>query len=295
MLMALAAAFYLMSLAYSTPAFVPGSRIHSAIFHPEVVSPTMGVHSSMPQSICQGLKTAAAVLAVSAAAMSVRSAAKTQTHTKLCAFGDGVGSGSLAGYVDRSPAKVYAQGLLAAATKAKESVPVSKDLLRMKELFNDQDWWQTVYQTIHSDFRLNDMQKAEGAIKLIGKFESKAVPTWIRLLGKIHRIGELPNFTRQAVTSLYVTQQISPVLVETCDPLSADDKKSIMEKMKAKMDPGTEIKLIEKREPSLFGGFVIYWDFFDPEKLYQPRQEINLSLKKYLAKSSLDAGVPVVL
>eukprot|EP00415_Alexandrium_ostenfeldii_P001097 UN1097 len=117
---------------------------------------------------------------------------------------------------------------------------------------------------------------------------------FITFLAKKQRLMAIKPILKEYVAELYYNQSIAPVTIKSATVLSDEQLESIKEKMKAKT--GTEdVKLITEIDGSLMAGLTIEWGYTDPEKLENPTNGIDLSLKSYLQKAAVNEGVIAVL
>jgi len=204
---------------------------------------------------------------------------RTQMHAVLDA----------SGLIPAGPVMAYSDALAVAATKKGESVPVTKDVMKVKGLFDDNQFKDEL-QFIVNNPTLEQTEKAASMIELMQPLESSVVPTFVTFLAKKRRLKALKSVTEAYMSTLYRTQNIVPVRVMSAQPLSEEQKEAIKAKMKAKTG-ASDIKLVCKIEPTLVAGLTVEYGFEDADQLETPTDGMDLSMKTYLEKAALDQGV----
>mmetsp|Transcript_56696 Transcript_56696/g.156940 ORF Transcript_56696/g.156940 Transcript_56696/m.156940 type:complete len:304 (+) Transcript_56696:91-1002(+) len=233
-----------------------------------------------------GLRAAATALVLGALGAAVRSggrAAGASRRPRTQARADASGLSA------SGPITVYTRALMDAAAKQKESVPVTKDVMKIKALFGDEDFLDELTLVVNETGQ-TELDKARGMLKLMQPLESKVMEKFVIFLAKKRRLLALKPICHEFVCSLYDAQSIAPVVVRSAQRLTSEQIKNITDKMKAKTG-ASDIKLVTEVDASLLGGFIIEWGFTDPENLNTPTEGIDLSLKNYLKKSAINQGV----
>mmetsp|Transcript_73887 Transcript_73887/g.171390 ORF Transcript_73887/g.171390 Transcript_73887/m.171390 type:complete len:289 (+) Transcript_73887:67-933(+) len=187
------------------------------------------------------------------------------------------------------PITVYTKALMDVAASKKESVTVTKDVMKVKKVFSDQDFLDKL-QFVQNELGTSEMQKATGMIKLLQPMESAVFPKFVTFLAKKRRLSALKTICSEYVSSLYSEQSIAPVMVRSAQRLTNKQIDNIKSKMKAKTG-AKDVKLVAEVDAGLLGGFVIEWGYTDPENLNCPTEGMDLSLKAALLKAALDKGV----
>jgi len=195
----------------------------------------------------------------------------------------------LSGLSPGGPVVAYTEALTDAAAKKGEPVLVTKDVMRLRMLFEDDDFLDELLY-VNNEVGRSDLDRARDMIKLMQPLESTVLPKFVIFLAKKKRLMALKPICKEYVASLYFTNSIAPVKVRSAQPLSEEQKEAIKEKMKEKTG-AADIKLVAEVDGSLLGGFVIEWGFVDPENLDTPSEGVDLSLQTILTKKALDNGV----
>lgn len=193
------------------------------------------------------------------------------------------------GLAPGGPLVVYTDALIEAAAKKGESVPVTKDIMKIKQLFGDEEFLEKLTFVVN-DLGTTEVAKAAGMIELLQPLESTVVPKFITFLAKKTRLLALKPICQEYVSALYNAQSIAPVIVRSAQRLSESQIETIKDKMKAKTG-ASDVKLITEVDAGLLGGFIIEYGFTDPENLDTPTEGVDLSLKSFLEKAALDQGV----
>merc|ERR1719444_342552 len=180
------------------------------------------------------------------------------------------------------PVVAYSDALAEAAAKQGESVPVTKDVMKVKSLFKDVDFMNEL-QFIVNNPTIALTDKATSMVELMQPLESSVLPKFVTFLAKKKRLQALQPVVDEYMTALYETQNIVPVRVKSAQPLTE-------EKMKAKTG-ASDIKLVCQIDTTLIAGMTIEYGFTDPEKLETPTEGEDLSMKSYLVKAALNQGV----
>lgn len=235
------------------------------------------------------MQTASTFVALSACALAsrARSGSSGTTHrTRLAAATHFI------------PAHVFTDALQNCAAKAKESVAVTRDVLKVKQLLAETftPFEQKMHEFVNQPL-IDGIEKANGILELINEetpLESTVFPKFVRYLAKKKRLPMLKQALQNYVTTVYETQQIEPVLCKSAQPLTDAQKNTIKEKMKAKLG-ATDIKLICEVNPRLVAGLALEWGFVDPELLYCPTGGSELTMKMVLEKVSTSKGAPVLI
>jgi len=274
-LMLLAMCLYTLSLVEYTPAFLPmASGSPSGIT--SSLRGSAGVQAAPKFSMASGLRSAAALVAVSAAAMSVRgSRAQARARVQL--------------QVTKSPIIVYCTALNQGAIKQKEAVQVAQDMMQIKNMWEDREWIMKQEMWIN-DYDLTDIQKAEKIKENCGPFASTVVPKFIDFCAKKVRIEQLPEIATQYVKDLYTSQDIAPVMVTTATELDPKQKEALSKKMKVKTG-SSDIKMKYKVDAKILGGILVEWEFMDPDKMEGPIYSVDSTLSKYISGQAIKAGV----
>jgi len=193
------------------------------------------------------------------------------------------------GLIPVGPVVAYSDALAVAASQKGESVPVTKDVMKVKGLFDDNKFKDEL-QFIVNNPTLEQTEKAAGMVELMQPLESSVVPTFVTFLAKKRRLKALQSVTEAYMATLYRTQNIVPVRVMSAQPLTEEQKEAIKEKMKAKTG-ASAIKLVCKIDPTLVAGLTVEYGFEDADQLETPTDGMDLSMKTYLERAALDQGV----
>jgi len=187
-----------------------------------------------------------------------------------------------------NPVLVYTTALTEAAAKMGESVTVTKDVLRVKKLFVDEDFKDTLFTLLNRG--LDQLEKASALCKAFEPLESKVFPKYVTYLAKKRRLQSLGLICKEYIKALYRSENIAPVRVFTSEPLTEKQKDAIKEKMMAKLGASV-IKLICEVRSDVLAGLKLEWGFVDPDTLDAPTDGVDLSLKNVLTKAALKGGV----
>lgn len=260
--------------AAAAPRSAPALRGHGS---------AVGVGAATPKPAGMGMgAAAAAVLGVAGVAAAGRRArARVQVRADDC------------GLHPSGPVTAYMQALSDAAEKKDEAVSVTKDVMMIREKYDDEDFLQEL-QYVNNEPSTTDLEKAQETVKLLAPFESTVMEKFVIFLAKKKRTMALKPICKEYIASLYFTQSILPVIVRSAARLSDKQAEAIKEKMKEKTGCSA-IKLVNEVDGSMLAGFVVEWGFTDPENLVAPTQGIDLSLKSFLVEKAIDSGVMVDL
>jgi len=196
------------------------------------------------------------------------------------------------GLAPGGPLVVYTEALIEAATKKGETVPVTKDMMKVKAMLKDEAFLDELSLVVNA-LGTTEVAKAQGMVKMLG-LQSTVVPKFIVFLAKKKRLVALKPLAEEYVNTLYSTQSIAPVRVTSAQRLTAEQAETIKQKMKVKTG-AADIKLVQEVDAGLMGGFKVEYGFTDPEGLGTPTEGVDLSLKSFLEKSALSQGVVVQL
>lgn len=187
------------------------------------------------------------------------------------------------------PVVTYAKALMDAAREKGEDVPVTEDVLMIKDKFKEEEWLDKLV-TVQNDPYLTEVQKANKIVGLLQPLKSSVMPKFIVFLAKKNRLNGIKVIMFEYVQSMYYLQSITPVRVTSAQRLTEDQLAKIKEKMKSKC--GTkDVKLVAEVDPNLIGGLTLEWGYTDPVQLYAPTHGVDLSLKNILNKRALQKGV----
>jgi F-type H+-transporting ATPase subunit delta len=195
----------------------------------------------------------------------------------------------LSGLAPGGPLVAYTDALIEAAAKQGETVPVTKDMMKVKKMLKDEAFLEELSLVVNA-LGTTEVMKAQGMVKLLSPLESKTVPKFIVFLAKKARLVALAPLAEEFVNTLYSTQSIAPVRVVSAQRLTEAQIGDIKNKMKAKTG-ASDIKLVQEVDAGLLGGFRVEWGFTDPEGLGTPTEGVDLSLKSFLQKAALNQGV----
>lgn len=163
----------------------------------------------------------------------------------------------------------------------KVSVPVTKDIMKIKSIFNDEDFLEELTFVV-KDVYTTEVQRAAGMIELLQPLESTVVPKFVTFLAKKTCLLALKPICQEYVSALHI--------VRFAQRLSKSQIETIKEKMKAKTS-AMDIQLITEVDAGPLGGFVIDHGFTDPKSLDTPSEGVDFSLKSVLEKAALDQDV----
>jgi len=275
-LMLLAMCLYTLSLVEYTPAFMPmASGMQSSIT--SSLRGSAGAKAPPQISMASGLRSAAALVAVSAAAMSVRgSRAQARARVQL--------------QVTRSPLVVYCCALNNGAVKQKEAVQVAQDMMKIKNAYEDKEWIMAQEEWINNAAYREDQPKCEKMKEVLGPFQSTVVPKFMDFLQKKLRLEQLPAIATEYVNELYFKQDIAPVKVTTAQELTPEQKDSLVAKMKQKTG-AADIKMKYQVDENLRGGLLVEWKFQDPDNMDDPIYVIDNTLRRYVETQAVKVGV----
>jgi len=291
-LMLLATCLYALSCVEYTPAFMtpiqasPQTGSLRGTASGAAQEETAGKTYSMSTS----LRTAAALVAVSAASMSCRAKAGSRTARKAD-LGGGLLMESTGG------SKKLADALYLTAMKKKEAVPVAQDMMRIRDQIAADPMGQLVPEEIMFDCDLKDPKTGEtnkpslSLEELYGPFQSTIVLPFIKYVehkGMYQYLGPIAQYYTQI---LYANQDIAPVRVVTASPLTSDQQDKIVTKMKG-LTGATDIKLSNKIDKGIVSGLKIEYDFQDADAMRLPEMIIDMSMTKVIKDEALaNAGV----
>jgi F-type H+-transporting ATPase subunit delta len=193
------------------------------------------------------------------------------------------------GLMPGGPLVAYTDALSEAAAQKGESVPVTKDIMKLKALYNNREFLDELGLVVN-DPSFSLVEKAEEMLKLMQPLESTVVPKFVVFLAKRKRLQALKPVTQEYMETLYETQKIVPVRVTSATALTEEQKESIKAKMKAKTG-ATDIKLMCTVDDSLLAGLTISFNYVDQEKMEVPTEGIDFSMKSYLNAAALNEGV----
>jgi len=195
-----------------------------------------------------------------------------------------------------SPLKVYMLALVDAAAKKGESVPVTKDIMKVRKFYklilDDQlEITQKYLDLINgqASVEMTDVGRAEEISKMMG-MESTVLPGFFRFLAKKRRFNGLSMIADYYMEELYKEQNIVPARVTSAQALTEEQKQSIKAKMK-KLTGADDIKLVSSVNADLLGGFKIEYNFLDADNMRGPQEALDYSLKTVLQKAAVGQGV----
>jgi F-type H+-transporting ATPase subunit delta len=188
------------------------------------------------------------------------------------------------------PLLVYMNALMDAASKKSESVPVTKDVMRYKNLMEGMDEDMKFEMTAKLNVPgISILEEADTIVSSMGPWESTVFPKFITFMAKKRRLKQLKPLCQEYVQHLYARESIEPVTVFSAAPLTDEQVDKIKAKMAAKLQV-RDIKLIQKIDMGLLSGFKIEWGYTDPENPSVGAESIDLSLKSALEDAAVTAG-----
>merc|ERR1719188_1146337 len=128
---------------------------------------------------------------------------------------------------------------------------------------------------------MSPLEKVELILANCGKMESTVMPAFLRFLAKRQRLMSLKRILKEYVQRVYYNQSITPVKCFSADPLSAKHKEQIIEKMKKKLGC-SDVKLIQIVDKNLLGGFMLEYNFTDPDTLTYCSDGADMSLRGFM-------------
>lgn len=289
MLLVWALAMYVVSLVEVTPAFVPatagGSLRGSGVGH----NFGRAAEHSVPLASRSGLQAISTMLILSACALAARDIRRGRATRACVQMKAKAMQGDM--WVDtvESPTTVYMRVLQEAATKQGEAVQVSKDCMKVKNMFKSQEYIDGLELLINDPF-IDVLGQADVIIGNMGGLESTVMPKFIKFLAKKRRMMAIKAITEEYVKDLYESNGVVPVTVTSAAPLSEEQTDALKEKMKLKTG-AQDIKLITIEDRELLGGFKIEWAYEDPQNRKVPQQGMDFSLKGMLLEAALAKGV----
>ena len=143
----------------------------------------------------------------------------------------------LSGLAPGGPLVAYSDALIEAAAKQGETVPVTKDMMKIKKMLKDEAFLEELSLVVNA-LGTTEVMKAQGMVKLLSPLESKTVPKFIVFLAKKARLVALAPLAEEFVNTLYSAQSIAPVRVVSAQRLSEAQIGDIKNKMKAKTEIG---------------------------------------------------------
>merc|ERR1712039_573458 len=100
--------------------------------------------------------------------------------------------------------------LMEAAARSGESVPVTKDVMKVKALFSDRKFLDEL-QFVQNDPSVPMVRKASAMVELMQPLESTVLPKFVTFLAKKRRLQALSLVADMYMGTLYDTQKIVPV------------------------------------------------------------------------------------
>jgi len=279
-LVALGLALYTMDLAGQ--AFVPTS---TSLRAPSMGAALPGALGRQPVELGSG-SAGAAILAVAVGAATGVAATLRRTR---CSSVQRRADGSY--LTPKGPIVVYCEALVAAAAEKGESVPVSKDVMKVKKAYDeDEDFLHEMLAQNTPDW--TQVDKAKLIVELLSPLESTVMPKFLIFLAKKKRLCSLKKIVQQYVQTLYISQSVAPVKVISASILTEEQKDKIKAKMAKKLEVD-DIKLICEYNNALLGGFQIEYGYTDPDRLKVPNNQIDISLKSFLDNAVVKEGVVI--
>lgn len=269
----LAPAFVSSSLAPRTPS--------SGLLHQGTADTASRPAGNLGSSSGSAALLAVAVGAATGIAASLKRASARSSCIQRRADGSGLDPGG--------PVKVYCEALVEAAKSKNESVQVTKDMMKLKIAFKEDDDFLDgmLAQNTPSNSQVDNAQLV---VDLLQPLESTVLPKFLTFLGKKRRLCSLNKIAEQYIQTLYINASIAPVKVIGATMLTDAQKTAIKDKMKKKLDVD-DINLTCEVDVGLIGGFKIQYGYTDPDRLRIPTQEIDISLKRSLEVAAVKEGV----
>eukprot|EP00929_Paragymnodinium_shiwhaense_P053434 TRINITY_DN2673_c0_g1_i1.p2 TRINITY_DN2673_c0_g1~~TRINITY_DN2673_c0_g1_i1.p2 ORF type:complete len:299 (-),score=120.31 TRINITY_DN2673_c0_g1_i1:213-1109(-) len=283
-----AAALYMFSLVEVSPSFVAPQASSVDVRRSAAPSLRGGAADVAPaassslfsRTSCQ---VASTFLTLSACALASRTKAKkSQRSTRTKLFSEG-----------GQAVVCFSDALADAAVKKEESRAVTQDVMKVKDMMDNEEFLEELKLFINEPFQTETV-KADGIVKLLSPMESTVFPKYVKFLSKKKRLPMLTEVIDYYMKMQYKTQGIEPVRILTAQRLTDEQRANVIEKMKKKSG-AADIKLIEEVRPELVAGMVIEWAFTDPDELTCPTEGIDLSLKNVVKRAAVKEGVPVLM
>jgi len=195
-----------------------------------------------------------------------------------------------------SPLKVYMLALVDAAAKKGESVPVTKDIMKVRKFYemildDKLEVTQKYLDLINgqASVDMTDVDRAAEISKMMG-MESTVLPGFFRFLAKKRRFNGLSMIADYYMEELYKEQNIVPARVISAQILTDEQRDSIKTKLK-KITGADDIKLVSSVNADLLGGFKLEYNFLDADNMRGPQEALDYSLKTVLQKAAVSQGV----
>eukprot|EP00929_Paragymnodinium_shiwhaense_P094659 TRINITY_DN5539_c0_g1_i1.p1 TRINITY_DN5539_c0_g1~~TRINITY_DN5539_c0_g1_i1.p1 ORF type:complete len:329 (+),score=92.77 TRINITY_DN5539_c0_g1_i1:105-989(+) len=279
-----AAALYAFSLLEVSPAFVAPSAAGADVAR---ATSLRGAAAQLPAADATPLfsrascQVASTFLTLSACALASRTTdkkSKRTSRTKVCSEGG-------------AAVVCFSDALADAGVKKEEAAAVTQDVMKVKELLDEEKFRDELRLFINQPF-LPELEKAAGILKLFGKLQSTVFPKYVTFLAKRKRLPMLREVLDFYMKKQYITQKIEPVRVKCAQRITDEQAEKLKAKMKVKT--GAEnIKLIVEISTELVAGFVVEWGFTDPDTLTCPTEGLDLSLRNVVKRAAVREGVPV--
>jgi F-type H+-transporting ATPase subunit delta len=308
-LMGAAVAFYCLSFVRVSTTFVSVAPETSA--RPWVV--TSGPAGKAPESVLQlGLRSVAAALAVGAAASRLAAlrphGGRGQSKARVVecrsvwagiVLGDPKDRPDVPNFMYKNtgataptnPVISYCEALASIAEKTGEQLLVAQDVMKLNDLYND-ELFIAKFEDKMNDWFAPDEGIAQLIVELL-KPQSKTLPKFLEMVAKRGRAETIQEIIRGYIELNYTVAKVQLVRCVSADPLSEDQKKKLIAKMKERT--GCEaIKLITEVDSSLGAGLNLQWDYLDTETPAQPQSKLTMSLSSKIKSMAAGQGVLLV-
>jgi len=284
MLMSGAVALYGLSLV-EVQAFVPASISRHTSASLRGAELREAAATSEPVSWRAGLQTVSTLLTVSACALASRQrrsrgAKRTQMMAEKM---EGV----------KNPNLTYTAVLAQAATRSGETVAVTQDVMRIKNLLKDEVYNAELIFIMadNCDIGGNADMLTMGTKMLskMGEMQSTVFPKFVIFLAKKKRLFQLRDVCLEYVSEMYKAEAIVPVTVFSAEALTDEQKENIKAKMIEKTN-ASDVKLVCQVDGGLLGGFMLEWGYVDAQNMEMPTEGVDLTFKSYLKRKAIADG-----
>jgi len=192
-----------------------------------------------------------------------------------------------------SPIIVYMEALTKAAAEMKETIPVSKDMMKIKSCMDDPAWWDStgrpLFQKEHPPKENIQLYQAGDLIKELA-LESTVVPKYLAFLAKKNRLPSLRKISVEYVKEIYDTQGIIPATVTSAQALDDASIDRIKNTLKEQLG-ASDIKLVTKVSDKLIAGYILEYDYLHPGDMKGPRGRVDYSLASRLEQATKGSGL----
>jgi len=193
----------------------------------------------------------------------------------------------------KNPNLTYTTVLAQAASKSGETVAVTQDVMRIKNLLKDEVYNAELIFIMADNCDIGGnadmLTMGKKMLAKMGEMQSTVFPKFVIFLAKKKRLFQLREVCLEYVSEMYKAEAIVPVTVFSAEALTDEQKEDIKAKMVEKTG-ASDVKLVCQVDGGLLGGFMLEWGYVDAQNMEMPTEGVDLTFKSYLKRKAIADG-----